>query len=213
MKKFLLIALLFGCKQTQQQKEAALKDSIAPIVKTYFTYFFDGLKVDTIQIVEIDTLTPKKLDTLKAIEYNSLLSDCKAKADEIVKQFTPYQRMLDIEYSKYAANNLKDLQDQGSLLLDSMYMYDSLSRISLQKSKNADSTTFLNYLVKVNVKVSTNDMVQKELTDLAVIITKDFKVKERHDYVIDEIKTYSNDLANKASDTSATMIADPNYKP
>lgn len=179
----LLVTANFSCKQTQKQKEEDLKKRVEPIVKKYFNA--QGLgHIDTLEIYKIDTLTPSGVFIIQAMEYFYTMQNINDELQKKVKDLKFYSKLNQISYSQYASNEIKDIGEEGRKLIAKSDYYDSLRKDCINKVDTANKKTFIAYSVRFNLKYSdTTTLVQNSLDSGEVIVTKDFKIKEKKSFI------------------------------
>lgn len=184
MKQLLTICLLttlLACNSTMQ-KQADLKKSITPVLNRYVKSLLDSTDVlDSLQIIKVDTLTSKKLEYIIYNAYSDKLDELKnsiTKLADAVKQLDAMNDYVGMPRQKIAPSTAGDI----TKILAQQKALDSLLQLHAQRSKTADSTNFLNYLVTYHIVYSNKAGVQKN-GDLEDIVTPDFKIKQRGDYL------------------------------
>ena len=104
---------------------------------------------------------------------------------------------MDIENNKWANDGVADLRIKCKEDTRKGNMYLTLFKRSINRWKFDDSVKFLNYIVYANIKKTDERNVQSNIDSVQIIVTKDFKVKDKMDYVKKEISDFEDSVLLK----------------
>ena len=188
MKNFtvLFLTIIFiGITACKSEKEK-LHDRIKDVSMTYTKSLFDStFKIDELVITKIDTFTLKTQMILMGSLLDDKISKLYIDADKALNELKNSRRLYQLSQGYPSVKITKEMWEEdnetATKIISEIEEKKTLRDSLWKYSSTADSTTFLNYLVFFKLKYSNKSLVQKEL-DGEIIITKDFKIKERPEY-------------------------------
>lgn len=164
------------------QKQQVI-NQIEPAVKKYVSSLGLG-HIDSLIIYQVDTLSSAREWQQMGDEYNALAHEIIPELNKITEDMKFQQRMLDIQYSTYSSNAINDLREKAMPLFVKFSQYDSLAKNAFEMSTKADNKDFKGYMANFRIKYSdTLSGVQHSIDSAMILITKDFKIREKKDIV------------------------------
>lgn len=185
MRNFLLVTLLLvlSCqKDNRTEIEKELTESAEKYLKNGIDVSGEDVVIDSLKLIKFDSLTPKDelffVTQIYQSKLDSLLKDSQEKVDKAEEY-----AILD-----YVVQDTKEMLKRNREIGDK---YLAENRKMWDKYKKADSTTFLGYIGKFNLKAT--DINSREgfnLDSLTLFFYPDFTVMNKEEYSKKLLKKY-----------------------
>lgn len=183
-----VIAVLSSCSNNNNDKTETkedYKEHIRNSVTTFITKNIEQLQkdeeetvsMDTIEIIQIDTLTDKSILISK---QNLLLQEIER--NRKIRELEIEKFNLNKELGVYENETLKELarKDIEEMLEESRKEKAKLDSLTNLLKNNPDSLTFRYYLVTAKITGTEEDLTQRTV-EVPVIVTRDYKIKRFED--------------------------------
>lgn len=189
MKRLLLMAFAFGMITlvSCNRHKSKLNSAITQYAKAYIVD--SGENLDVIDIIKVDTITPQRKCEIASEIYNYrqdyVLEAINREIEYSDKRLKSVNEMLSILTISYLRRNYEDEANEMSNAIDSLkdeLLYISRLKVNYRDScKTLDSSTFLDYYVKVLIQTSLHQKITKRDT-FQVIVTPDYKIIDKETY-------------------------------
>lgn len=180
------LLFLFGCKSKEENNQEMIKKNIISYFKGVVLESKEDFILDSVSVLEIDTITPKKDSILKQKQYFDQYDELLPKLKEELEKAKLNTRIAELNKElgrsfKYESDeaqqnldNSKRLSEKSSMLLK------AAEDLQIEISKNKiDSVTITGYLAKVNVYAHSSNQVNKDLKNIAILLDKNLRINEK----------------------------------
>lgn len=182
MKEAFLLLFIGVAACELKPKEVTLKEKIEPILRIYTTNLFG--RIDSLVIFKIDTLTSSQIEYYKTEQYISKTEEIMSKLELQKSELSLYRTMAEFSHTATNIRLFEEKRDEVKKMIAEMNEYDSLMGLHLERQKVADSTDFNGYIARFRLKYSdSTTMVQETIDNAEVIITPDFKIREKKAFI------------------------------
>lgn len=181
---FLILMSILSCSKnskTESKSKTIYKEEIRKSVTKYLEVNLakaladenTNIKIDTIEILKIDTLTDKGILILKVDAKNDIL-ERKLKIIELEVKKVKLQASIGV-YKKN--KTLKKLAQEGiqELVEESIVISEELDSLKKQVSNSVDSTTLRYFAVKAKLIVTREDMTE-HTEEFPLIVNKKYRI-------------------------------------